>query len=180
MAELVFVHGLPELKAKLEALPATIATRVLRSAVLAGANVIKEEAIRKAPTGPARRGISPPGTLKAAAVVKFASQESNATQVEYLVTFRKGKAQRKHGRDAYYASWVEFGHLMVPRSARAETLAGVLRNRRTLRSRRAKAQTSGKRVEPHPFLGPAFEDAKQRALDAIVAQLAAGIAKAAA
>ncbi|MGH7785087.1 MAG: hypothetical protein ACREO5_14765, partial [Candidatus Binatia bacterium] len=54
--------------------------------------------------------VTQPGTLRRAAITKFVATASNATQVEYIVTFRKGPRQQKGGRDAFYASWVEFGH----------------------------------------------------------------------
>jgi HK97 gp10 family phage protein len=121
MSEFIKITGLEELNRRLNAIPGEIATKVLRKGVAAGANLVKIAAAAEAPF------IT--GTLRRAAIVKFLRAESNATQVEYIVTFRKGKRERKKGRDAYYASWVEFGH----------------------------AGRGGKRVPPHRFLKPAFD-----------------------
>jgi HK97 gp10 family phage protein len=121
MSEFIQLSGLDEIKRRFAAQPALIATKVLRKGVLAGANLVKKAAIAETPFVT--------GTLRRAAIVKFVSENSNATQVEYIVTFRKGKRQRSKGRDSYYASWVEFGH----------------------KSR------NGGLVPPHRFLKPAFD-----------------------
>lgn len=163
MATLVHVKGLEELKAKFAQLPKDLNAKVLRSGVAAGARVVKAAAIANAPIGDSRRG-HVAGTLKRAAIIKFLAAGSNDTQVEYIVTFRMGKRQQRFHRDAYYASWVEFGHKTVPRSAKAVNLRGLLRNQRTLRSRR---RAASERVPPHRFLGPAWEATKDAALNAI-------------
>jgi HK97 gp10 family phage protein len=166
MATLVHVKGLEELKAKFAQLPKDMNAKVLRSGVAAGARVVKTAAIANAPIGDSRRG-HVAGTLKRAAIIKFLPAASNDTQVEYIVTFRMGKRQQRFHRDAYYASWVEFGHKIVPRSAKALNLKGLLRNKRTLASRREAARRAGNRVPPHRFLGPAWEATKDAALQAI-------------
>ena len=131
MAETIQVQGIEEMKRALAAIPEEIATKVLRKSVLAAATWVKKAAIAAAPIaavgevdalslalGEFRRrvirrkggAVTNPGTLRRAAIIKFLSAESNATQVEYIVTFRKGKQQQKNNRDAFYAGWVEFGH----------------------------------------------------------------------
>lgn len=162
MSELVHVKGLEELKAKFLRLSKESGRKVLRPMTAAGARVVKAAVVENIGSDP--RSIS--GTLKRSAIIKFVAAESNETQVEYIVTFRRGKNQQKHGRDAFYAPWVEHGHKIVPRSAKAKTLRGVLRNRRTLRARRSAAGL--KFVRPHPFAAPGFERSKQKALDAMI------------
>lgn len=115
MSEFVQISGLEEIKRQLAAVPQEIATKVLRKGVLAGARITKNEASGAAPqaTRPIRRKlgvVTQPGTLRRAAIVKYLAANSNTTQVEYIVTFRKGRRQQHSGRDAFYASWVEFGH----------------------------------------------------------------------
>ncbi len=127
MAETIQIQGLEELKRRLAAIPAEIATKVLRKGVLAGATLVKKAEIALIAGGSIVKPKT--GTLGRSAIVKFISANSNATQIEYIVAFRKGKAQRSKGRDAYYASWVEFGH----------------------KSR------NGGRVPPHRTLKPAFD-----------------------
>ncbi len=158
------IKGFAEMQANFAALPAKLTQRPLRRAVAAGARIIDLAAIAYAPVGRSRGG-HVAGTLKRAAIVKFARELSNDQQVEYLVTFRQGKRSQKGNRDAFYARWVEFGHRIIPRGAKATTLSGVLRNKRTLSSRRA---TPTGEVPPHRFLGPAFDDTASLALDTII------------
>ena len=119
MAEIIRVEGLEDLKRKFQALPRDVARKAFRRALSAGAKQARDDARNAAPLGkgPKRRGgrIVPPGTLKRSALVRFDRTQSNDTQAVYLVTFRRGKKQQKGNRDAYYASWVEFGHRIVPR-----------------------------------------------------------------
>ena len=119
MTDVVRVEGLYELKLKLDTLPAALQKKALRGALSAAAKQARDAARAAAPIGkgPRRRGgrTVPAGTLKRSAMVAFDRRQSNATQAVYRVTFRRGKKQQKGNRDAYYASWVEFGHRIVPR-----------------------------------------------------------------
>lgn len=135
MSETVKVAGLAELRANLQALPAEIQQKVLRRGVAAGAAVIRAAAKNLAPVKS--------GTLRRASIIKFIRKESNATQVKYIVTFRRGKSQQKSNRDAFYASFVEFGH----------------------RSR------NGGFVPPHRFLKPAFDQNYGKAIDVMKARM---------
>lgn len=108
------VKGLAELKRKLDQIPRDIAKKLLRRGVGTAAGEAKRAA----------QGLAPyrTGVLKRSAIVKFDRTQSNATQAVFLVTFRRGKklqagaAIGKRGKvrrtsaDAFYASWVEFGH----------------------------------------------------------------------
>jgi HK97 gp10 family phage protein len=119
VTDVVRVEGLYELKLKLDTLPAALQKKALRGALSAAAKQARDAARAAAPIGkgPRRRGgrTVPAGTLKRSALVAFDRRQSNATQAVYVVTFRRGKKQQKGNRDAYYASWVEFGHRIVPR-----------------------------------------------------------------
>ena len=168
----VEVKGLQELKARLDALPKEVAQRGLRRAVAAGASVIRAAAKKAAPVaaGPIRRGggkETAPGTLQRGAMAKFIKAESNDTQVFYIVGFRQGKRQQKSNRDAFYASWVEFGHKIVPRRGKGARKGTLARNRR-------QATAS---VPPHPYFAPAWEANKQNALDAIQKRLTSELQK---
>lgn len=168
----VKVEGLKELAAKLKTLPAAIQKKVLRKGLSAAAQVIKKAAIANAPVAaaPIKRGggiVTRPGTLKSAAIVKFLRSESNEQQAVYIVTFRRGKKAQRIGKkatnkDAFYASWVEFGHRVVPRSTRlGRDKRGRSINRFTLVARR---KASTQQVAGRRFLTNAFKNDGQKAL----------------
>lgn len=156
MAEIIQVQGLKELQQKLARLPADVSKKLLRKSVGTAAGNAKRDAQAAAP----RRT----GTLHRAALVKFDRQQSNATQAVFLVTFRKGKKLqkgaaigksgkvRRASADAFYASWVEFGHKIVPRSKRVAR-KGKLRNAATVRARRSAATgfVAGRRFLTNSF-----------------------------
>lgn len=173
------IQGLEQLNANLKRLPALMVTKVLRRGVAAAAGVIKGAAAQYAPIGSRvkkRKGLSiQPGTLRRSAIVKYLPAESNGTQVEYIVTFRQGNRAARAGKDAYYASWVEFGHRVVPRGKRIKDVYGLLRNQRTIRARRALSTT---RVPPHRYFGPAFDATSGKALTVMIATIEANIDKA--
>lgn len=163
------VSGLKELAARLKDMSAELARTSLRRAASAGAAVIRKAARDRAPIGPAnrkRRGAAiKPGTLRRAIVSQWISRQSDATQVKFLVTVRRGKNQQKNNRDAFYAAWVEKGHRIVPR--KTAKVRGTLKYRRL---------TAGSRmVGPRPFLGPAFQSSGAAALEAMRARLAAEV-----
>lgn len=142
----VEIEGLKELQAKLLELPQKVAKNALRSAVNAGASVIRKEAKQRAPqyTGKVSAGHPPPGTLKRSVISKYIRELSNNFQSTFFVTVRKGKKYRGQGKkgdksqDAYYAYFVEYG-------------------------------TS--KMTAKPFLRPAFEAKKEEALQAMVSKL---------
>ena len=169
MSEIVHVKGLTELKRNLEQLPAKLGAKVLRKSVGAGAQVIKAATIRN--VEPHNRS----GTLARAAIVKFVREESNDTQVYYVVTFRRGKRYQskvtKKGRltldrDAYYAAFYEFGHKIVARRGKGG---------RTVTQRRL---ASGGRVEGRHPLGQAFDQNVGHAIDVIKQTMSDELAKA--
>src|SRR5450759_892557 len=76
------VEGLDAFCKALRDLPQNIAKNVLRGAVNAGATVICQEAVRRAPEyhGDVSKGHPPPGTLKAAIRQKHVSEQSSVTR----------------------------------------------------------------------------------------------------
>lgn len=111
------LEGLDGLLAELRAFPQAVQARVLRGAAATGASVIRKEAILRAPvsTGPVEAGHPPPGTLKKAIYQVRMLQECTPTREVFKVGVRRGKRARSVGKsganlDAFYASWVEFGH----------------------------------------------------------------------
>jgi HK97 gp10 family phage protein len=116
------VKGLKELQRALELLPQEIQKRPLRSAVSAGAKVILDEAINRAPQDS--------GNLRKS-LYRYRSRSQSATGKEtFLVGVRKGKgtygdtrANRRLGRvgrtyktqgEAYYWRFLEFGTATIP------------------------------------------------------------------
>lgn len=165
--ELVHVKGLDELARNLKALPTKIARKAFRAGVSAGAKLIQDD--YKA------RIASRTGTLRRSVVRKFIRELSNDQQVVMYVTPRKGKKLRrvsKSGKslnaDAYYASWVEFGHLTRP---------AVLRQIKRGRGRDAavaKMVSSGavRSVPGRRWLTQSFESNKMKAIEVMRERIA--------
>ena len=168
MTTVVRIEGLEALKERFANLPKELGRKTIRSIAMAGAGVMRTAARQTAPQylGRPRKGRTP-GTLKRAAIAKRVAANSSDTQAQYVVTFRRGKKQQtaKGGsRDAFYASWVEFGHKVVARSRKVKTLLGKRRNARTLQARR---ESVSKQVEGVHYLANAFRANGQRALKAM-------------
>ncbi|MDH6185484.1 HK97-gp10 family putative phage morphogenesis protein [Polaromonas sp. CG_23.6] len=146
MAEFMQLTGFKELAAALRELPERVARNGLRAAVNAGAGVIKQEAIAKAPEAT--------GALKANFYQKQIREQSGPMQQTFYVGVRKGvakyasnKANKRSGKagkaykddgTTFYWRFMEFG-------------------------------TS--KIAPRPFLRPAFETKKEDAVNAIGAKL---------
>lgn len=158
------VTGMAELYAALTQLPINVGTNVLRGAVYAGAKVIKDAVVERAPvyTGDDPRVIA--GTLKDAVYMKQIPELSSEIQQVFYIGVRKGKKEQAKGRDAYYWSWVEFGHHMIPRKPK-----GI-----TMKAHRLATLSLGPAnfVAPHPFVRPGFDASKNNALEAIKAYMA--------
>lgn len=156
----VRVEGMDQLAASLRSFGPAIARNGLRAAVNAGATVVRKSVEAHAPVGES-------GTLKRALYQKAIRELSSLERQVFYVGVRRGKKYQavKKGKrtldmDAYYWTWVEFGHLVVPRGGRG----GV-------RARRRIATMIGRRVKPRPFMRPGFESSKYAALEAIQAKL---------
>jgi HK97 gp10 family phage protein len=113
VGEVVQVKGLRELGEAMRLLSADMAGKIARQATAAGASVVRKAARQGAPVDT--------GNLQAAIVMKR-ERQTRLTE-EYVVAVRKGKkrdskaAKRGEGRlgkDAYYASMVEFGTVKTP------------------------------------------------------------------
>ena len=175
------IKGLAELKAALSKLPAAIQSRVLRGMVSTGAAVIRQEAIQLAPewTGVVSEGHPPPGTLKRAIYQTRLPELCTATREVWKVDVRKGKGKTVKGAsggqfsaDAYYASWIEFGHY-----ARLPKSAGKTYKIRSIAI--ASGAASARWVPAHPFMRPAFETQKEAASKAMGSYLTFKLADAA-
>lgn len=104
------VEGLAELARRMRALGADMESKTAFGAVLAGANIIKKEAIRLAPESSKTSVIDgvkvTPGNLKRNIVNKRVPKSQRQMTAEYVVTVR-GKA--KHGFASRVGAIEEFG-----------------------------------------------------------------------
>lgn len=158
------VTGLAELKAALAQLPGNVSKNVLRGAVYAGAKVITNAVSQAAPVFTGTDPRVQAGLLKSAVYMKHDQDKSGVTHQEFFVSIRRGRKEKAKGRDAYYWTWVEFGHHVVPRAPNGSAKLSV----------RQKMVTSGSSlvvgssyVLPHPFFRPAFEASKEASAKAI-------------
>ena len=145
------VDGLRELQARLKEFAPKLAAKALGASVNAGAKVIKDDAIARAPyyTGVVQDGHPPPGTLRRSIITVKIPKESNQYKKVYAVTVRTGLKYRFagngwKGQDAFYWRFVEFG---------------------------TSAMTA------KPFMRPAFESEKVAAMDKIIDELHFNIEK---
>lgn len=106
------VDGLVELGKRMADLAADMQKSVANGALLAGAQLIKREAIARAPTADEEHVIEgvhvKPGNLKKNIVVKRIPASQSAHTAEYVVAVR-GKA--KYGFASRYGSIQEFGSI---------------------------------------------------------------------
>jgi HK97 gp10 family phage protein len=162
MASLVTMQigGLTELYAALKQLPTNIGKNVLRGAVAAGARQIRDAVIERAPVYQGDDPRVKAGTLKNAVYMKQINELSSEIQQVYLVGIRRGRSEQAKGRDAYFWTWVEFGHHVRPSSVNRRQHTG------------ASLVTNASYVLPHPFFRPAFESTKDAAAQAIREYLA--------
>jgi HK97 gp10 family phage protein len=162
------VAGLDSLLRELVDVEPKVRKRILLGGCAKAAKVLADEARRRAPvaTGDVSEGHPPPGTLKRAIYQARMVGKCTPTQEVWFVDVRKGKRAQSMGRggatnlDAYYASWVEFGHYARPPKGVKKTAE-------------AAARALGVRtwVPPRPFMRPAFEAKKGEAMKALAEYL---------
>lgn len=178
------IDGLAALNKALSELPERVAKNGLRAAVAAGARVIRDEAKTLAPrwTGPVSKGHPPAGTLQRSIIIKQIPEQSDYYKQVYYVAVRHGKKYAKQGKkgalsqDAFYWSWVEFGHYSAPPGKH-----GYGSRQKLMRSvAGGSGNVAGSMFVPaQPFLRPAFTARRDMAVAAIKDKLAARIEQAA-
>lgn len=147
----VKIDGLKELQKALEQLPKEIQGRPLRSAVSAAAKVVVDDVKSRVPVGET-------GNLKTA-VYRYRSRRNSATGREtFFVGIRQGKAQYK---DTAY-------NRRKGRVGKSYKTAGEAYYWRFLEFGTAKMQA-------RPFLRPAFEAQKSRAVEVMKERLGKAI-----
>lgn len=178
------VTGLRELQAALFALPPTIAERALRAGVASGAAVIRQAVEAEAPAyaGEVQVGHPPPGTLKKAIYQTRLAEACTPTKEVFLVSARKGKkfqavargrkgAQSIVNLDAFYWTWVEFGHHVHPGKA-------LTKKGRKAMEQGAELIAGAQFIMPNPFMRRAYEKTKIAAQQAMVARMKERVAAA--
>lgn len=153
---LVVRTNLPDFSREIARMGTEFGPVVARAATRAAAQVIRREAVRRAP----RRT----GRLARAIYIKR-SRDSTRGREHYFIGVRQGRraqAIRRRGKtinlDAYYWRFLEGG--WIPRG-RGQAFRG---GRRARALARARALISGVRLVSYPFLGPAFEATRGQAL----------------
>ena len=173
------VDGLRELQARLKEFAPKLAAKALGASVNAGAKVIKDDAIARAPyyTGVVQDGHPPPGTLRRSIITVKIPKESNQYKKVYAVTVRTGLKYRFagngwKGQDAFYWRFVEFGHFTrQPNSGKR--LRKTDKGEKNSGSLAGQVQSGSVRWVPaQPFMRPAFEMKKNEALQAMQNKLA--------
>ena len=173
------VIGIRELYEALSTkIPRNMEGKVLQKALARGTLVTKKQV--EANIGP---GYPFPaddtGTLRRSVYHKRSKFDNSPTFESRIIGIRHGRAAAKRKLDAYYATWVEFGHRASPgkgkrlmRESRAETKAGFDRYEAKRAGGLIKGEQSKAFVAARPFMRPAFESTKERALAAILDGLA--------
>lgn len=144
-----------DMEAAFDRLTAAAGEATLRAAGFAGADLIRNQAVRNAP--------EITGVLKNNIIVKRAEEKSNGNQKQtYVVAIRKGKMNVEG--DAFYGLWVEEGHKIVGKKAKGTTWKA---------HRSAAAIEYGSSTVPaHPFMRPAWESLKGVVLEVMRKRMA--------
>lgn len=104
----VNVKGLKELNALLQSLPVKVEKNILRGAMRAGANVVKNEAKLLAPVGnPSGRNATLYGGYRGA--LRDSIRVSGQAKGGNVIASVKAGGKTKAGADVYYAHMVEYG-----------------------------------------------------------------------
>ena len=144
------ITGLAELRATLLSLPDKLRRRALRTALAAGARIVRDEARSRAPVLSTPSKTRKPGTVRDAITVRTSKLAKRAGDVGVFVNVRPAKgagfsggkivraSQRgaKSVNDPYYWRWLEFG-----RTGRAAS--GAVGARRVVRRASDKSRVGG-------------------------------------
>ena len=147
----IFVEGLAQLQKILDTMPARIEKNILRTALLQGANVLKDEAKKVAPT---------PGIANS---IRVKRQKTNPGKVSYLAGVYKTP-------DSFYAGFLEYGTASYY-EGRGRTVGQPYeikpKNKKALKiGSNFRAYSSSKGVRPQPFMRPMLDKNYNKALNA--------------
>lgn len=186
MSEIIKVTGLQELNRALSKLNDDVKKKYVRGAVGAGARLIRDAAIKNA--GAILAGRTPKsgerrrtGRLQRAIYSAWLAKESTPDSQSFIVSVkrgrnfqsktatRRGKTFQTSNKDAYYWTWVEFGHVVTNKK-----IKGGLRAREKARK---PLKAAGQFIPARPFMRPALESNKTAAIEAVRVELAKRIAE---
>jgi HK97 gp10 family phage protein len=169
LANFQHIKGLDAFQKALEQFPKAIAKNVLRGAVNAGATVLRQEAAYLAPVYEGDDKRVDPGLIKRAVYQKQIPEKSSELVQTFFVGVRRGKKSTvkvkgaKVTVDAYYWTWLEFGHFYVPKQPSGTT--------QKAHREVTKASPAAIWIQPKSFMRPAFAIAKGNAINAMVAYM---------
>ena len=170
------IEGLDAMVREIQGFAPALRAKLLKGACASACSVLRQEAVRRAPVyEEAVPAGHPPGGTLAKAIYQTRWVDKCTDQAEvWFVDVRRGKRFRNTGRtvgpmgptqgvnkDAFYASWVEFGHY-------ARGPKGLTKVAKAA----ARALGVARYVPPHPFMRPAFESKKGAAMEAMRQYLA--------
>lgn len=157
------ITGLDAIIARLGAAPTKLVNGALRAGVRQAANLVRDQA--KANFGGAGGPNELTGALKAS--IRTTQRRGSPTRVVFNVvagTLTAAQTKKFGAESAFYALWVERGHIN-------RKLGDALRgSKASLKAARA-ASTSN--TPAHPFMAPAIVSKGQAALDLIVSTIEA-------
>ncbi len=156
MIQTVTLQGAEELKRILSLLPVEMEQTILRDGTKAAMEPMLAAAKAKCPVyqGPPRADVTPGALRDSLKISTFKSKRGVGARVVAGAGDFKG--------EQYYAMMVEFGHGIGKRPYRGKKTKNTADNR--------------KRVPEHPFIRPAYDENKTRAVDILASAVRAGIA----
>jgi HK97 gp10 family phage protein len=156
------VKGLAELRTRMAGIPDKLIKNALRSGLRKGATVVRNQARENFNAAGGPNDLT--GALKAS--IRVTPRRGTPTRVVFSVSAGAlTKAQtKKFGADsAYYALWVERGHINRKLGA---ALRGGTRRKAAARA------ASTNNTPAHPFMRPAIEAKAKEAIDIMVQAVA--------
>lgn len=152
------VLGAAELQARLRVLPSSMVKNILSKAVREAANIVKDQAKANFASAVSALGGGPSDTSNPHLVsgalmasIRTVARRGTPTRVVFNVVAGKFNAKQKDtfgAESAYYAMWVEKGHIN-------RKLGDALRGSRQFKA--YQRATSMANTPAHPFLAPALE-----------------------
>jgi len=159
------LDGLNDVIGRLQGLPAKLVAGSLRAGLRQGANLIRDQA--KANFDGAGGPNELTGALKAS--IRTTPRRGSPTRVVFNVvagTLTSAQSRKFGAQSAYYALWVEQGHI---NRKLGEALKGGRRSRQEQRA----ASTSN--TPAKPYMAPALRERAQDAIDMVVATISANL-----
>ncbi len=165
--------GLDQLLLELRELPVKVGMRALKGMAGTGASVIRQRIVQLAPEWEEEvsAGHPPGGTLKKSIYQTRMTQECAPGHEVFKVAVRSGKRFRNAGKttgkfgptqgtnkDAFYATWIEFGHF---------TRAPKVKKKATAAAAALTVAGTARWIPPEPFFRPGVAQSSAGALTAM-------------